>query len=166
MPARRRAHAAGIVVGGAIAGGLATLPMSVVMFAAKGAGLMGEMPPAKITARLLDRFGWRRRSAASQDGVASVAHLAFGAAGGAAFAALVRGLRVPGPPVLAGMMFGACVWLVSYQGWVPALAIMPPPRRDRPGRPESMLVAHLVYGAALGALVGRPARREKRPGTS
>lgn len=149
------------LVGGAVAGALATVAMSGVMFAAKRAGLMGEMPPEKITAHFLDRLGWKSRSKLTQDTLASLTHVGFGAAAGSLFAALERGFRVPGPPVVAGMVFGACVWLVSYSGWVPALGIMPPPRRDRPGRPQAMLIAHLVYGAALGALEGgapRPRR--------
>jgi hypothetical protein len=150
------------LLGGGVSGALATVVMSGVMFAAKRAGLMGEMPPEKITARFLDRLGWRSRNLQTQDALASLAHVGFGAAGGSIFGALERGLRIPAPPVVAGMVFGACVWFVSYKGWVPALGIMPPPERDRPGRPQAMLLAHLVYGAVLGALVaGKP--RESRP---
>lgn len=61
--------------------------------------------------------------------------------------------RPPFPTVAAGMVFGAAVWFISYQGSVPALGIMAPPSRDRPGRPQAMLAAHLVHGAVLGALV-------------
>jgi hypothetical protein len=132
------------------------------MFAAKRVGLMGAMPPEKITARLLDRLGWQRRSREAQDVAASLAHLGFGAAGGSLFALLERGLRPPGPPVVAGTLFAAGVWLVSYMGWVPALGILPPAHRDRPGRPQSMLAAHLVYGAALGFLIGSGSPRRKR----
>jgi hypothetical protein len=128
--------------------------MSTVMFAAKRLGLMGEMPPEKITARLLDRVGWRSRSGRSQDILSAVSHVGFGAASGALFAAVERRPRPPFPTVAAGMLFGAAVWFISYQGWVPALGIMAPPSRDRPGRPQAMFAAHLVYGAVLGALVG------------
>jgi len=152
-----------VLLRGAVAGGLATVVMSGFMFAAKKAGkkggLMGEMPPEKITARLLDRLGWKSRSRETQDLLASLTHVGFGAAAGSLFITLERGLRVPGPPVLVGMLFGSCVWLVSYNGWLPALGIMPPLDRDRPGRPQAMLLAHLVYGAALGALVGAPKLR-------
>ena len=30
---------------------------------------------------------------------------------------------------------------------------MPPPERDRPGRPEAMLAAHWVYGGVLAMLL-------------
>jgi hypothetical protein len=128
--------------------------MSAVMIAAKRLGLMGEMPPEKITARLLDRAGWKSRSRRSQDLLSALLHLGFGGAGGALFALAERRPHPPLPTVPAGILFGGAVWLVSYQGWVPALRIMAPPSRDRPGRPQAMLAAHLVYGAVLGAVVG------------
>ena len=52
----------------------------------------------------------------------------------------------------AGALYATGIWLVSYQGWVPALGIMPAASRDRRGRVATMLAAHWVYGAALGVL--------------
>jgi hypothetical protein len=43
-------------------------------------------------------------------------------------------------------------------GWVPWLRIMPPADRDRPGRAETMLAAHWLYGGVLGALATRTRR--------
>ena len=146
---------------GAVAGSVATGAMSAVMFGAKRLGLMGQMPPEKITARFLDRLGWTSRSGPTQDLLATIVHVGFGAAAGSLFAILERRYRPPAPPVLAGIVFATGVWLVSYQGWVPALGIMAPPSRDRPGRPQSMLVAHLVFGAVLGALLGGSPRERR-----
>ena len=146
---------------GALAGSLATGAMSVVMFGAKRLGLMGEMPPEKITAKFLHRLGWTSPSGPTLDLLATFVHVGFGAAAGSLFAILERRLRPPAPPVLAGVVFASGVWLVSYQGWVPALGIMAPPSRDRPGRPQSMLVAHLVFGAVLGALHGGSPRERR-----
>jgi hypothetical protein len=129
--------------------------MSLLMLGAKQAGLMGTQPPEKITARLLTRMGWHRRDRETQDALAAVLHFGFGAGAGALFVALRRTLRLPGPGVLQGVAFGSGVWFVSYMGWVPWLRIMPPADRDRPGRPETMLAAHWVYGGVLGALAGR-----------
>jgi hypothetical protein len=137
--------------------------MSGVMIAAQRLGLMGEMPPEKITARLLDRAGWKSRSRRSQDLLSALLHLGFGGAGGALFALAERRPHPPLPTVPAGILFGCAVWLVSYQGWVPALRIMAPPSRDRPGRPQAMLAAHLVYGAVLGAIVGCTGQRARGP---
>jgi len=159
----RRDSAVGNLGAGAVAGTLATGLLSAVMVGAKRSGLMGQMPPETITAHFLDRLGWHHRSGKTQDSLAVVTHFGFGAASGSLFAVIQRRLRPPVPPVAAGMVFATGVWLVSYQGWVPALGIMAPASRDRPGRPQSMLVAHLVFGAVLGALVGRPARKRESP---
>jgi hypothetical protein len=102
----------------------------------------------------------RQRGRDTQDVAATRAHVGFGAAAGAIFANLERGPKPVLPFLPAGMLFGAAVWLVSYQGWIPAAGIMPPASRDRPGRPQSMLAAHLVFGAVLGGLVGAVARSE------
>ncbi len=147
---------------GAAAGAVATGAMSLVMYAAKRFGLMGDMPPEKITSAALDSLGVNRTRTA-QDVLASAAHLGFGSAAGGLFGVLHSRAEIQLSPVLAGMAFGSVVWIVSYGGWVPALGIMPPPERDRPGRAPSMLLAHLVYGAALGAMVGAtcPSRRHR-----
>ena len=132
------------------------------MIAAKRVGLMGEMPPEKITARLLDRAGWKHRSRRTQDLLSVLLHMGFGGAAGALFALAERRPHPPVPAVPAGILFGGLVWLVSYQGWVPALRIMAPPSRDRPGRPQAMLAAHLVYGAVLGTIIGGTRRRARQ----
>jgi hypothetical protein len=54
---------------------------------------------------------------------------------------------------------GLAVWAVSYQGWIPALGILPKASEDRPARPAVMVTAHVVYGAVLGALEERLRRR-------
>lgn len=136
---------------GAGAGLAATVVMSGVMLGAQRAGLTGKLPPRKITQRTLDRLGVRR-SRRAEDVSTTVAHLGYGAASGALFDRTLRGRVWPRAPVAEGVLFGAAVWLVSYFGWLPALRIMPSPPRDRPGRALTMLVAHVVFGAVLGAL--------------
>lgn len=144
-----------VLIRGAVIGAVATVPMSLLMLGAKQAGLMGTQPPEKITAAVMSRLGWRRRSKESQDVAAAALHFGFGAAAGALFTVLRRGLPRRVPAVLEGVAFGTGVWLVSYMGWVPWLRIMPPADKDRPGRPQTMLAAHWVYGGVLGALAGR-----------
>ena len=147
---------------GAVVGAVATVPMSVVMLAAKRVGLMGTQPPEKITARLLSRLGYRRRRSETQDLLASALHVGFGAGAGAVFVLLRRGLRLPVPAVVQGVVYGSGVWFVSYMGWVPWLGIMPPADEDRPGRAETMLAAHWVYGGVLGALAGSERKHSRR----
>ncbi|MCA1665862.1 MAG: DUF1440 domain-containing protein, partial [Thermomicrobia bacterium] len=71
------------------------------------------------------------------------------------FGVLHRRLPFRVPAALHGMVFGSLVWVTSYQGWIPALGIMPPASDDRPDRPRVMFLAHLLYGALLGTVVAR-----------
>lgn len=144
---------------GAAAGALATLPMSAVMVAAQALGLLGRQPPAKITDAAVDQVAPATPRRA-RDVLSVLAHLGFGAAAGALFGLLRRGRPSPRRAMLEGAAFGTAVWTASYAGWVPALDIMPAPSEDRRGRPSSMVIAHWVYGAALGAIVAG-ARRER-----
>ena len=146
------------IIRGAVAGATATAAMSVAMALAQKAGLLGRMPPKRITTAALHAIGLHPSEPALAAATVA-AHFGFGASVGALFGWARH--RLPGPPpVLAGAAFGTAVWAASYQGWVPSLGIMPPPRRDRPGRPTSMLVAHWVYGATLGAVTALLAARD------
>lgn len=141
---------------GALAGAAATVVMSIVMLAAGRLGLMRKQPPERIVERGASAAGVRT-SEQQQNALASGLHVAFGAAIGAAFGLMAR-LGRPAMPELLAIPWALVVWAVSYFGWVPALRILPPPTEDAPGRAWTMLIAHLVFGVALGAL-WRTARR-------
>ena len=143
------------ILDGALGGGIATVGMSGLMLAADKAGLMGEQPPDTIAGAALDAAGVHARDEETQDALATLLHFGFGAACGALFALLYRRFLFRLPAPLEGMIFASLVWATSYQGWVPALGIMPPASEDRPDRPRIMLLAHLVYGAVLGQIVAR-----------
>lgn len=143
------------IIDGAIGGIVGTAAMSTGMLAASKAGLMGAEPPELITAAALEASGMHRRSEKTQDTLSVLTHFAFGISCGSLFAVLHRRLRLPVNPVLHGAFFATLIWLVSYKGWVPALHIMPPPERDRPGRPFSMVLSHWIFGSVLGAIVDR-----------
>ncbi len=143
------------IVDGALGGAIGTAAMSAVMAVGAKLGLLGTAPPETIAAQALAAVGIRRRKEEAQDVLTVVGHVGFGIAIGALFAVLHRRLRLPIPPAIHGIVFATIVWVVSYKGWVPALGLMPPPERDRPGRPATMLVAHWVFGWMLGAIVGR-----------
>lgn len=147
---------------GVLGGSLATAAMSLVMQAAHKAGLMDRHPPEEIAEAALEAAGETAHTEETKDALALAMHFAFGAGAGALFALLHRRLRLPIPAALHGIIFGSLVWAVSYKGWVPGLGIMPPPERDQPGRPQTMVLAHWVYGAILGLIVGRedPAKSE------
>jgi NAD(P)-dependent dehydrogenase (short-subunit alcohol dehydrogenase family) len=138
------------VVKGAAAGIVATAAMSAVMLGARRLGLLGEPPPRRLTRRVLSPLGLLGPRGRALDVTALAAHFAYGAALGGVFA------LPPGRSTRArGLLYGAGVWAANYAVALPALGLMPPARRDRPGRPTSMIAAHLVYGAALAATYRR-----------
>jgi hypothetical protein len=145
---------------GAGAGAAATVAMSGVMLMLQRLGLLGRMPPRLIVDRGLARFGIRRHtSRGTRKALGSVAHVGFGASQGALYALghtlVAKSGRAPTPSLATAVPFALAVWAVSYAGWIPKLGIMRPPSRDRPGRPTSMIVAHLIYGAALATVLRR-----------
>jgi hypothetical protein len=148
------------MLAGAVAGAAATGVMSAVMWGAQRAGALGTMPPKKVVVGTLEALGVTPSSETQADLLSAGAHLLFGAGAGALYgllAAPTLSRRVP--PLVTGPLFGAAVWAVSYAGWIPGAGLMAPPHRDRPGRPTSMVIAHLVFGAVLGPLCSRLARR-------
>lgn len=138
---------------GAAAGAVATVPMSVLMLGAGRLGLMGEQPPEAITKEAVADVTGTEPHGATSDALASLAHLAFGAGSGAAYAVLPRPGQVPAP--VAGMAFALATWAASYRGWVPRFGALPHADYDRNDRVAIMVAAHLVFGAALGALEER-----------
>jgi hypothetical protein len=128
------------VIYGALAGLVATMAMTAAM------NRMSDrlprrsrypLPPREITERLAPAVPQRTLPAAT-----TLAHFGFGALAGALHAA-TPARSLPGP------FYGAAVWLASYWGWVPASGILLPAHRHPPERNALMLVAHLVWGAAL-----------------
>lgn len=135
---------------GALAGTAATGPMSAVMAAASAAGLLGEHPPESIV-RHAARATGQSPPRPTVRALAAVTHLGFGAGVGAGYALL----PAVGPPVARGTATALAVYVASYQGWLPALGILPPASDDRPARPTVMVAAHVVFGAVLGLLDDR-----------
>lgn len=145
------------LIRGAAAGTFATALMSALMLAGRKLGITGQLPPEKITVKALRRFGIHP-SAEQQDALATGLHFAFGAGAGAAFGVIAR--RVPVPSVPLGVAYGTAIWGVSYMGWIPSLGLMPHADHDRRGRQAVMLAGHVVFGATLGVLAGRRARKD------
>lgn len=142
-------------IDGVIGGTAGTALMSLMMLAAQKAGLMGKLPPKRITEAALEATGENQASEEAVDVLTFIAHFGYGIGAGTLFGIAMRRLRPSLNRGLLGVIYGSLIWFVSYKGWVPALGIMPPPERDRPYRPESMLVAHWVYGWTLGKVISR-----------
>lgn len=134
-----------------VGGALATVAMSAFMFGTQKLGMLGEPPPRKL-GRLAARItGDLFPSKAKQNVLATLGHFGIGMGAGAMFGSLAPQLRRALPLPIAGVVFGGLVWATGYLGVMPALGVMPTPARDRPGRPLSMVLAHLVYGTVLAA---------------
>lgn len=131
---------------------LATLPMTAAMIVAQKLGLLGKAPPSKITDAALDAAGVPA-TANQRRALTAIAHLGFGAASGALYSSLRPGRPSLRRAALEGAVFGTAVWAASYAGWVPALGILPPPNDDRKDRQATMVIAHWIFGAVLGAFV-------------
>ncbi len=145
----------GDMVAGGVAGLMATAPMSLVMEALRQLLPSGErhaLPPRHVMLRASHKAGLGRHVAggARRTGVTLVAHFAYGGAAGSVFGPLARltGLS----PILVGLGYGLGVWCVSYLGLLPAAALFPPATDVSARRNALMIAAHLVWGAALGAL--------------
>jgi uncharacterized membrane protein YagU involved in acid resistance len=80
-----------------------------------------------------------------------IVHYAYGAAWGTGFALIARWAERRVPPVVAGVLFGAALWLVSDELLVPALRLSRAPTAYPPSIHAKSLAAHLVYGAATDA---------------
>lgn len=142
------------VVGGGLAGLVATAAMSALLVAADVTGVMNYEPPRKIIDKFFPRFPLPLRDAA-----AVLAHFGYGAAGGCLYAVARRKQST----AAVGLAYGVFVWVVGYEGWLPAMGILPPAHRDKTGRALTMLAAHLLYGAVLGNVLGRRALAERVP---
>lgn len=139
---------------GARAGLVATAAMSLLMLAARAAGLTGRLPPEKIADKATEQLPPSGQPSRDQrDALAAALHFGVGAALGALFGLATSGLRRIGVSAALGVGFGTAVYATSYLGWMPALNIMPPATDDRPGRSITMLLGHWLFGGVLGALV-------------
>jgi hypothetical protein len=142
------------LVTGSLAGALSTIVMSVFMLAAERLGWLTEQAPETITRRSVKLATGSRIRGMSLHALTVVLHLGFGAASGALYAATIGRSR-PGSIAsgLMGALFATVVWFVSYWGFLPKLGLMPPVSEDERQRPLVMLVAHWLFGGALGLLV-------------
>jgi hypothetical protein len=130
---------------GAVAGALATAPMTLWMWVGQAASHHPEQPPKTLVRKTANRLGIPAKHGPGTVAASTLAHIGFGASCGALYATLVRRSTVP-----RGVAFGMAVWASSYIGWIPALRLLPPPHRDASGRVLTTMTAHAVYGAALG----------------
>jgi hypothetical protein len=135
---------------GALAGMIATLPMTIFMRSAWKWLPRREkypLPPRQITRNVLKPSS--NLSEHQKKALTLALHFAFGAATGMAYGALEE--KIPGHPAVKGPLAGMAVWTGSYLGWIPALGILPSAVEHPLRRNVLMIVAHLIWGLTLGA---------------
>lgn len=139
------------LLAGAGWGVLATVVMGAVMLAgvATGVSPMPKPVPAALVAHTL---GISPGPALVV--LATAAHLAYGAAAGAALAGVVRRVTV-----WHGLGFAVALWAVMGLVWLPYLGWGPFGTAQTPKIAVATLVLHLVYGLTLGWLLARHTRR-------
>jgi hypothetical protein len=130
---------------GAIAGLIATLPMTIVILCGRRLHMLRTPPPKQITKAVVKRVGNKANPSLGASEVGwPIAHFGYGAACGAIYS-LVRP-ALPGPQAVKGLLFGGAVWGVSYIGYIPALDLYPWPKDDSRTRTAVMIAAHAVFG--------------------
>jgi len=94
-------------------------------------------------------------------GAAHGLHWAYGVSWPLGLAALSGpfGLRSIGKTVAAGALLGAIVWVVGYEGWLPAVGLAPPAHRVPLAKNASGLASHVAYGALASLPLAVAARR-------
>jgi hypothetical protein len=138
---------------GAVAGTVATMAMSTLMLTAQRAGLLGEQPPRKLSDAVVDRVARKPVGERTRRLGTAIVHVGIGATAAALHQTGRQIAGHPKPAVIWGSGFGAVFWALNYGFVAPAIGIMAPPDRDRPGRAPVMLAANVIWGA-VSAVIG------------
>ena len=139
---------------GAIAGFIATVPMTVFMLTTQRflpKGQRYDLPPEIITKQLAARADIRQHMNKSQILAATTAaHFAYGTAMGLLYGPVNK--RLPQPGVVKGILFGVAIWAVSYLGLLPLMGILASAGNEPFRRNLMMIAAHIVWGSSMGLL--------------
>jgi uncharacterized membrane protein YagU involved in acid resistance len=139
---------------GLLAGVVATGPMTVAMILWHRRLPRAErypLPPREITMKLAREAGVSHEmSDEARSAATLLAHFGYGGAAGAIYGALTD--RIPAPAMCKGVGFGLLVWAGSYLGLLPGTGILKI-ASDHPARRNLLMIgAHVVWGAATGAV--------------
>ena len=147
----QRSSDANEIAHGALRGTIAAMAMTGMRTFTIETGLVEEPPPEALfrqrARRLIRQVPRRRRRA-----VVELAHWAYGAGGGAAFAALPDGLR---RRAWAGPAYGLVVWLGFELAIAPVLRLSQA-KRTRAQERAALALDHLLYGLVLSEMRARP----------
>jgi hypothetical protein len=147
-------HAAQSLLAGGAAGLAATAPMTAAMaalFPALPPEDQHPLPPRHITERVVEGAGAEDDlSEPEKQGLTAVAHFGYGTAAGTVYGLIRPQLPLPG--AAAGVAYGLAVWAGSYMGLLPKLRLYLHAEHESAERNALMIAAHVVWGAALGAM--------------
>jgi uncharacterized membrane protein YagU involved in acid resistance len=139
----------------ALAGAVATAPMTAAMEA-----MHRQLPPQEQyplpPREIIDQMTPEAVEPVDHKSLAIAGHFAYGAAAGSLFALAED--HLPGHPAIKGALYGLGVWTGSYLGWLPAVGILKPATEHPGNRNALMIAAHLVWGSALGLMLGHKRR--------
>jgi hypothetical protein len=142
------------IVSGALAGFGATVPMTVAMVAMYRnlpPHQRYPLPPRRITMRAAEKTRTKHHlDETHRTALTLLAHFGYGAAVGGIFGLMAP--RQMSRSIPAGIGYGLLVWAGSYLGLLPALRLHRPATREPDERNALMVAAHILWGAAAGAL--------------
>lgn len=143
------------ILAGAVAGFLATAPMTAVMsrlFPELPRGDRQPLPPRLVTERILGPYGLLDgMDEDRRTDTALAAHYGYGAATGALYPLAAQLLG--GSTVITGTAYGVAVWTASYLGWIPVSGTLTRATRHSGRRNALMIAAHAVWGGSTAAIV-------------
>jgi uncharacterized membrane protein YagU involved in acid resistance len=144
----------GRLISGAAAGLGAAVPMTLAMIAMHRRLPEHQrypLPPRRITMKAAKKARARKQLDENErTGLTLLAHFGYGAFVGGLFGLVAP--RDTSRAVPAGIAYGLLVWAGSYLGLLPALGLHRPATREPAQRNGLMIVAHVVWGATIGAV--------------
>jgi hypothetical protein len=126
-------------------GVVAAMAMTGLRRVTTGLGLLEETPPEEVAERGFPRL-FSRVPAEYREEALELAHWTYGAAAGAAFAALPEDVR---RRRWAGPAYGLGIWLAFELGVAPLLGLRVAERRA--AERAVLALDHVLYGAVVGA---------------
>ena len=139
---------------GVLAGLIATVPMTLFMFAVHRL-LPGwqqyALPPERVTDEVTGQTEVKEDMNKPESlGASLVAHFGFGSTMGALYGPIAK--RVPLPPVVKGIAFGMLVWAANYLGLLSAMKMQESAFNEPVRRNIIMIASHVVWGGTLGVV--------------
>lgn len=137
---------------GAIAGFVATAPMSLAMKGMQALLPSHErhaLPPSVISFHAANKVGEPPSNEKEHTLLTLLAHFGAGSGFGLIYGLGSDASKEPKGDPLRGIIFGLLVWSVNYLGIMPALNLYNSASREPTSRNILMIVAHLIWGITL-----------------